>query len=65
MTSGVKQEFDLRTRGVYAKVKCEIALRVDGTELPNLAVLGKALDEAIQKVQDVVTESYVKVPERV
>jgi len=65
MISGIRQEFDLKTRGAYTKVKCEIGLKVDGNELPNLAVLGEALEAAVNEIQRIVTESYVKVPERV
>jgi len=47
------------------KVDCEIGLKVDGRELPNLAVLGAALEAAVDRVQQIVTESYKVVPERV
>jgi hypothetical protein len=40
-------------------------MSVDGKELPNMAVLGKALEEAIELIQNRVTESYKVVPERV
>lgn len=64
MTSGVRQEFKLSTRGL-SKVDCEIGLKVSGTELPNLAVLGEALDAAVVELQRIVVESYRVVPERV
>jgi hypothetical protein len=38
---------------------------VDGKELPTMAVLGAALEEAIELIQKKVTESYKVVPERV
>jgi hypothetical protein len=40
-------------------------MTIDGTELPNMAVLGAALEEAIELIQQRVTDSYKAVPERV
>ena len=62
--NAIRTEFDLVTR-FNAKVECEIGLKVNGRELPNLAVLGEALEQAVETVQRIVTESYAKVPERV
>ena len=62
--SGIRTEFDLRTRGLQT-VKCEIGIKIDGRELPNLAVMGNALEKAVEVLQQVVTESYTVVPERV
>jgi len=63
--SGLRHEFELSTRNAYTKVKCELNLILDGRELPNMAVLGEALEDAVKLVQNRVTESYKVVPERV
>ena len=39
-------------------------LFLDGREIPNAAVLGSALEEAVKLVQDRITESYQVVPVR-
>jgi hypothetical protein len=62
---GLRQTFELETRNKYTKVNCEVGLSVDGRELPSMAVLGAALEEATQLIQDRVTESYKEVPARV
>lgn len=64
-TTGIRQEFDLTTRSSYTKVKAEIGLKIEGSELPNMAILGDALEAARQLIQEKVTESYKVVPERV
>lgn len=64
MVTGLRQEFDLQTRSAYTTVKCEIGLKVDGRELPNMEVLGGALEEAIAVIREKVQESYKRVPER-
>jgi hypothetical protein len=63
--NAIRQEFELSTRGAYTKVECDISLSVNGRELPSLAVLGKALEDAVSLIQTVVSDSYKKVPERV
>ena len=63
--TGIRQNFELTTRDRFTKVECEIGLTVNGRELPNMEVLGKALEAGIQLIQDSITESYLKVPERV
>jgi hypothetical protein len=63
--TAIKHEFPLKTRSDFTKVDCEVTLTVNGNELPNLDVLGKALEVAIAGVQAHVTESYKVVPERV
>ena len=63
--TGIRQEFQLTTRSAYSKVECELGIKVTGNELPNMAVLGDALENAIKEIQRIITESYVKVPERV
>jgi hypothetical protein len=42
----------------------ELGLVLDGREIPNAAVLGSALEEAVKLVQDRITESYQVVPVR-
>jgi hypothetical protein len=63
--TGMRQTFDLTTRNAYTKCDCEVGLTVEGKELPTMAVLGAALEEAIELIQKKVTESYKVVPERV
>jgi hypothetical protein len=55
----------METRSKYTKVSCEVGLSVDGRELPSMEVLGKALEEATELIQQRVTESYQVVPARV
>ena len=61
----IKQAFDLTTRSAYTKVEAEIGFTVEGKELPTMAVLGAALESAMELFQERVTESYKVVPERV
>ena len=63
--TGIRQTFELTTRDRFTKVECEVGLTVNGRELPNMEVLGKALEAGIQLIQDSITESYLKVPERI
>lgn len=63
--SRVNQEFELMTRNANTKVEAKISLEINGREIPNLAVLGDAVEKAIAIVQAQVTESYKAVPERV
>jgi hypothetical protein len=65
MKTGIRQEFELFTRDRYTKVKCEMHVMVDGRELPNMDVIGGALEAARELFQQKVTESYQRVPERV
>lgn len=60
----LSQEFDLRTRGM-SKAECTVSIKIDGRELPNMAVVGGALEEIIKLVQERVTDSFKVVPERV
>jgi hypothetical protein len=62
---GLRETFDLKTRNDYRKVTCEIGVSIDGRELPNMSVLGFALEEAIALFQAKITESYKVVPARV
>jgi hypothetical protein len=61
---GLRESFDLETRNKYTKVDCEVGLKVSGRELPNMAVLGEALEAAIELIQSKVSESYKEVPVR-
>jgi len=63
--SALTQEFRLTTRNDLTHVECVINITIDGRELPNLEVMGKALEDAVATVKNTVKESYVKVPERV
>jgi hypothetical protein len=64
-TTGLRQEFELETRNKYTKVAAEIGFKVNGRELPSMAVLGAAVEEAIELIQAKIAESYKVVPERV
>lgn len=59
----VKKEVDLTTRG-FTKVQSEIAIRLDGKELPSLEVIGKAMDQAVELIQQIIQDSYKVVPPR-
>ena len=61
---GLRESFDLETRNKYTKVECEVGLKVSGRELPNMAVLGEALEAAIELIQAKVADSYKEVPVR-
>jgi hypothetical protein len=63
--SALTQEFRLTTRNDMTHVECVITVAIDGRELPNLEVMGKALEAATEQIKTTVKESYVKVPERV
>jgi len=54
----------METRNKYSKVDCEMGLTVEGRELPNASVLGKAMEEAVELIQQRVKESYEVVPPR-
>jgi hypothetical protein len=60
----ISDEFKMETRDRYTKVDTVVTISVDGPELPNSAVLGEALDKAIEIVRESIKQSYVKVPER-
>lgn len=61
---GLTSETKLKTRNQYTTVDAEISLKVDGTELPNMSVLGFALERAVELIQKEITESYKEVPTR-
>lgn len=62
--SNISQEFELETRDRYTKVETVVSISVDGKELPNMAVMGSALEEVIELIRNHVRDSYTKVPER-
>ena len=45
-------------------MNCEVGIKIDGRELPNMAVVGEALEAAIEVIMKHVTDSYKEVPER-
>jgi hypothetical protein len=61
---GIKSETSMTTRNKITHVNVEVELRVDGRELPNAEVLGKALEAATELIQTTITESYTVVPAR-
>jgi len=61
---GLRESFEMNTRDKYTKVECEVGMTVNGRELPNMAILGAALEEAIKLIQERVSESYKVVPPR-
>jgi hypothetical protein len=61
----VTLETQLGTRNEFTKIDSVITIQVDGRELPTAATLGSALEAAKELIQKVITESYVKIPERV
>lgn len=60
----LKQAFPLTTRNDYTSVQCEIGVTIEGKELPNLEVAGRALELALTQFKSAIKDSY-KVPERV
>lgn len=61
----VKEEFKLQTRDRFTTVDCELSMTIDGRELPSMAIIGEAIEKAMNEIQVSVTNSYTKVPERV
>jgi hypothetical protein len=59
-----KMAFKLTTRNKYTELDCEIGMTVDGRELPTMAILGSAMEEAVELIQKRVTDSYAVVPPR-
>lgn len=62
--TAVRHEGEITTRDRYQKVQLQMGMTVEGKELPSASVLGAALEEAVELVQQRVTESY-QVPPRV
>lgn len=61
----MSQDFELETRNRYTKVNTELTIKVDGRELPNMAVLGSVLEECIELIRTKIRQSYEVVPPRV
>jgi hypothetical protein len=61
---GLRQKVELETRNRYTKVDCEFGMKLNGRELPNMAVLGEALEKAAEMIQEHIKQSYEVVPER-
>lgn len=61
---GLKHTSEVATRDKYTKVNFELGMTVDGKEIPNAAILGSALEDAVKLIQDRITESYQVVPVR-
>ena len=61
----IRQELELPTRNQYTRINAEISLKIDGREIPNMAVLGEALDAAVVLVSEKIQQSYQTVPARV
>ena len=55
---GLRHKFELTTRSSYTKVNAEMGISLDGRELPNTAVIGEALDAALELFQEKITEFY-------
>lgn len=62
--TAVRHEGEITTRDKHNKVVFQMGMTVEGRELPSASVLGAALEEAVELVQQRVTESY-QVPPRV
>jgi hypothetical protein len=61
---GFKHTSEVQTRDKYTKCNFELGMTLDGRELPNAAVLGAALEDAVKLIQERITESYQVVPPR-
>ena len=61
---GLRHTSEVQTRDKYTKVDFELALVLDGKEIPTAAVLGGALEDAVKLIQERITESYQVVPPR-
>lgn len=55
----------VNTRNQWTNVDAALVFEIDGKELPNLSVLGNAVEEAWELIQKKITESYKVVPPRV
>jgi hypothetical protein len=60
----MNQEFDMTTRDRNTKVKVDMAVNVSGPELPNMDIVGAALEKCIELMRTEVAASYLKVPQR-
>jgi len=61
---GLRESFEMETRNKYTKVNCELSISIDGRELPSMAVVGEALEQAGKMIEDAVKKSYEVVPPR-
>lgn len=55
---------DIETKDRYTKVEFELGMTMEGRELPNAAVLGTAMEDAVKLIQERVKQSYEVVPPR-
>jgi hypothetical protein len=60
----LNETFEMETRNKYTKVECVLAISINGRELPNMSVVGEALEKAIELIEDAVKKSYEVVPPR-
>jgi len=61
----IRYDFELTTRNAYTKVEAELSLNLNGRELPTMAVVGEAMEQAAKTIQEAITASYETVPARV
>lgn len=61
----IVQETQIETRNSFSKVDTILVLEMNGKELPTLAIMGAALEEAVTLIQTRIKESYAVVPPRV
>jgi hypothetical protein len=61
---GLRHTSEVQTRDKYTKVNMELGMTIDGKEIPNAAILGSALEDAVKLIQERITESYQVVPAR-
>jgi hypothetical protein len=62
---GQRIQFELELKDRYRKANAEVGITVEGKELPNLAVVGGALEEAVELIRNKIKQSYEVVPPRV
>jgi len=60
----LREEFEMETRNKYTKVNCALSISLDGRELPNMSVVGEALEKAGEMIEAAVKQSYEVVPPR-
>lgn len=62
---GIRHEGEIQTRDRFTKVTVEIGIKLNGKELPNMAVVGESLEEVVALIEAKIKKSYEVVPERV
>lgn len=62
---GLKHSGQTETRNAYTKVDTEFSVSIDGKELPNMGVVGEALEKCIELFNAEIKKSYEVVPARV